>query len=61
MHGNDQVVTNASFVAYLVKYAAKVERQGKVSNPLDTVDVSQLQRRRPERDGLKLVHQKQFP
>ena len=60
-HGNDQVVTEASFAAYLVKYAAKVEPPGKVSSPLDTVKASQLPREGPLQGGLQSVHQQQLP
>ena len=60
-HGNDQVVTKASSAAYLVKHAAKVEPQGKVSNLLDTVEDSQLPRERPLQGGLQPVDQKQLP
>lgn len=60
-HDNDQVVTKTSFVAYLVKYTAKFEPQGKVSNPLDAVDASQLPRAGREQDGLQSVNQKQLP
>ena len=60
-HENFQVVTKASFAAYLVKYVAKVEPAGKVSNPLDTVEKSQLPRDGPEQSGLQSVNQKQLP
>ena len=60
-HENIQVVTKASFAAYLVKYVAKVEPAGKVSNPLDTVEKSQLPRDGPEQSGLQSVNQKQLP
>ena len=60
-HGNIQVVTKASFAAYLVKYVAKVEPAGKVSNPLHTVEKSQLPRDGPEQSGSHSVNQKQLP
>lgn len=47
--------------AYLIKYAAKVEPHGKVSNPLGTVDEVQPPRAGPEQDGVQSVHQKQLP
>lgn len=60
-HENIQVVTQSSFAAYLVKYAAKVEPCGKVTNPLDYVEQSQLPRDGPAQGGLQSVHQRQLP
>ena len=60
-HENIQVVTKASFATYLVKYAAKVESAGKVSNPLDTMEKSQLPRDGAGQRGLQSVNQKQLP
>ncbi|CAB1102611.1 unnamed protein product [Ectocarpus sp. CCAP 1310/34] len=59
-HENIQAVTKTSFAAYL-KYVAKVEPAGKVSNPLDTVEESQLPRAGPAQSGLQSVNQKQLP
>ena len=60
-HENVQVVTAESFAAYLVKYAAKVEPTGKVGNPLDDLQASQLPRAGPAQSGLQSVSQKQLP
>ena len=60
-HENVQEVTKESFAAYLVKYAAKVEPTGKVSNPLDSVKESQLPRDGPRQGGLQSVHHRQLP
>ena len=60
-HENLQAVTKTSFAAYLVKYVAKVEPTGKVSNPLDNVHDSQLPRDGPAQSGLQSVNQRQLP
>lgn len=60
-HENIQAVTKTSFAAYLVKYIAKVEPAGKVYNPLDTVEESQLPRAGPAQSGLQSVNHKQLP
>ena len=52
------MVTKASCAAYLVKYAAKVDPKGKVADPFDTVEDSQLPRNGHLQGGLQSVNQK---